>query len=163
MTGFDFAVVTIVGLSALISLLRGMVRESFGLASWVVAFLLARAYAMALAPHLPAALSNDAVRYSVAFAAVFVAALILLSLVTANLSRWVKQSGLGALDRALGVGFGVLRGAFISVLLVLFAGLTDLPREPDWQQALLSPPLEELALRVKPLLPADVAQRVRYD
>jgi len=38
MTLFDLAVITIVGLSVLLSVIRGLVREVLALAAWLVAF-----------------------------------------------------------------------------------------------------------------------------
>ena len=52
MTIFDYAVLVIVGLSVLLSMMRGFVREILALASWVIAFFVAKAYVLELAPLL---------------------------------------------------------------------------------------------------------------
>ena len=45
----DWVIITVVGLSMLISLLRGFVREAFSLAGWVLGFVVAMVFADRLA------------------------------------------------------------------------------------------------------------------
>ena len=45
----DWVIITVVGLSMLISLLRGFVREAFSLAGWVLGFVIAMVFADRLA------------------------------------------------------------------------------------------------------------------
>jgi membrane protein required for colicin V production len=49
------------------------------------------------------------------------------------------------------------------MVVVLLAGLTTLPRQPVWNNAMLSAPLEALAVFVKPWLPQYLSQRITYD
>jgi uncharacterized membrane protein required for colicin V production len=58
--------------------------------------------------------------------------------------------------------FGVARGVLIVVIAVLLAGLTTLPREEWWQNALLAPPLVIAALSLRPWLPQALARRLDY-
>jgi len=51
----------------------------------------------------------------------------------------------------------------ILVVLTLLAGMTPLPRERSWRNALFSPPLESLAILVRTYLPEALASRIRYD
>jgi membrane protein required for colicin V production len=46
---------------------------------------------------------------------------------------------------------------------VLLAGLTPLPRQPAWANAVLSPPLEALAQALKPWLPQIWSSNLSYD
>ena len=59
--------------------------------------------------------------------------------------------------------FGLARGLLIVMVLVLLAGLTALPRQPAWRDAMLSPPLEALAGALKPWLPQIVSSNISYD
>jgi membrane protein required for colicin V production len=74
----------------------------------------------------------------------------------------VKFVGLGWLDGFLGALFGLLRGAFLVLVLVLLAGMTDLPRTKFWREASFSAPLERIALQARDWLPAGMAQKVHY-
>jgi membrane protein required for colicin V production len=162
-TLFDYAVLGIIGLSVLVGIMRGAVREILALASWVVAFMVARFYALPLAAMLPASLGGEGPRLLVAFIGVFLAAWLVMGLVSVALSGFVKLIGLRSLDRSVGVLFGLGRGIVVIMLLVLVAGMTTLPREPFWRNAVLSPPFEAAAISLKQWLPYELAGRIRYD
>ena len=88
---------------------------------------------------------------------------VLFALATLALSKLVRKSGLTGTDRALGALFGLVRAVVILVCLTLLAGLTRLPREPAWRDAVSSPLLEALALAVRDRLPPALAARIGYD
>jgi membrane protein required for colicin V production len=94
---------------------------------------------------------------------VFFGVLLAMSLVAIGISRLVKSAGLGVEDRMFGMLFGLARGGLIVVVLVLLAGLTTLPRDPLWRNAMLSSPLETFAMYVKVWLPGDWSRRIKYD
>ena len=162
MTLFDLAVIAIVGLSVLLSVIRGLVREVLALAAWVVAFLAANVLAGTVAPWLPDSMEGEALRLLGGFVCVFVATLIAMSVLAILASKLVKSAGLGLEDRLLGSAFGLARGLLVVMILVLLAGLTSLPRQAVWRNAVLSDPLEGLAGSIKAWLPAELAQRITY-
>lgn len=162
MTWFDYAVTGIVGVSILLSIIHGLVREILSLASWVVAFLVAQTSAVDAAALLPAAISHPSLRLLTAFLAVFVAVLVAMSLLAMALSRLLRTAGLGFADRALGAVFGLVRGLAIVTVAVLLAGLTSLPQQPAWRLAMTSAPLVTLASMVKVWLPYDLAKHINY-
>ena len=163
MTLFDLAVIAIVGLSVLLSVIRGLVREVLALAAWVVAFFAANLLAGTVARQLPESLPSEEIRLLAGFLCVFLGVLIAMSLLAMLASKLVKSAGLGLEDRLLGGVFGLARGLLVVMIVVLLAGLTSLPRQAVWRNAVLSDPLVGLAGQVKPWLPADMAQRIRYD
>ena len=163
MTLFDLVVVTIVGLSVLLSLIRGLVREVLALAAWVVAFLAANLLAGEVAAWIADAIPNEQLRLLAGFVAVFVVVLIAASALAILASKLVKSAGLGLEDRLLGGVFGLARGMLVVMILVLLAGLTSLPRQPVWRNAVLSDPLVAFAGSIKAWLPADLSQRITYD
>lgn len=163
MTGFDYAVLAIVGVSVLLSIMRGFVREVLALISWVAAFIVARLYALELVPLLPEAIPNEELKMLAAFLIVFLTTLLLCSLLAIALSHIFKKVGLGWIDRGLGAVFGVLRGVLVVCILVLLAGFTGLPRDPMWRNAMFAAPLEAVVLAQLSWLPADIAKHVKYD
>lgn len=162
MTWFDYTVIGIIALSALLGWWRGLVYEVLSLLGWVVAAIVARLFAAQAAPYMPAALGAEAIRTVAAFAVLFIGTLIIGGIVAWLLSKLVKWVGLGWMDGLLGGLFGVLRGVLVVLALVLLAGLSGLPKEPSWSNAALSKPLVSIALMVKGWLPESVAQRVHY-
>jgi membrane protein required for colicin V production len=163
MTWFDYAVLAIIGISVLLSIMHGLVRELLALASWIVAFLAAQIYATAVAPLLPAAIPDQSLRLLAAFLIVFLVVLLLLTLLAIAVSGLLKKAGLGLVDRALGAVFGLVRGLAIVMVVVLLAGLTTLPRQPVWRHAMSSAPLEALAKVVKVWLPYDLSKHINYE
>jgi membrane protein required for colicin V production len=153
----------VVGLSVVLSLFRGAVREVMALGSWVGAFLISLHFAPSLATVLPASAGHHWVRLGVAFVGLMLVSLMLFALLTLALARVVRGMGLGPWDRAAGVLFGLVRALVILVGLVLVAGLTPLPREPAWRNALFSPALVGLAKSARAFLPSALAERIRFE
>ncbi|MES2366679.1 MAG: CvpA family protein [Pseudomonadota bacterium] len=162
MTGFDFVVIAIIVLSVLIGLMRGAVKEILSLAAWVLAFLAAKAFATTAAGIMPHFISNPALRYLAGFLLIFIVVMALAMLLSLLLSESLKALGLGPIDRILGVAFGFLRGVVIVTILVLIAGLTQLPKTDVWRQAAFSGAFETLAIMVKPWLPIDLVNHLHY-
>jgi len=161
-TVFDYVVLFILAASVIISTLRGLVKEILSLVSWVVSFVLANAYSAQLAPLLPSMIPGEAVRLMVAFVALFLGVRILMGLLMLALDTVIKASGLSLADRGLGGLFGFARGIVIVLAGVILCGMTEIPRQPFWKDALLSPLAESGARTVKPFLPAALAQHVNY-
>ena len=163
MTAFDYAVLIIIASSVLVSVVRGFTREALSLAGWLIAFLAANALSGVVSGWFAPLVKDPSLRVLAAFVAVFVVTLILASLTAMAVSRLLKKAGLGLEDRLLGGFFGFARGLLIVLVIVLAAGLTALPRQPAWSDAMLSPPLEALAGAFKPWLPKALSRYLSYD
>jgi membrane protein required for colicin V production len=162
MTLFDYFVLMVIGVSVLLSVMRGFAREILALAAWVAAFAAANLLSAPVAASLEGLIENDALRLLAAFLAVFFGTLLVMSLLAMAISHALKSAGLGAEDRLLGGFFGFARGMLIVMIFVLLGGLTNLPRQPAWSDAMLSPPLEALATSVKPWLPEVLSRHITY-
>ena len=162
MNWFDYAILGVIALSAGISLIRGFVREAFSLAVWVLALWVAWTFFRDLAPMLGRWIATPSVQLGLAFAGLLIATLIVGGLVNYLLIQLVQVTGLSGSDRLIGMVFGVARGAVLVCVLVLLAGLTPFPQDPWWQDSVLVPYFEELALWMKDLLPEDIAHRFKY-
>ena len=161
MTVIDIIVIVILGISIAFGVWRGLVREVLALVAWAGAFLLANLLAPDAAKLLPQGMATEEIRLLVSFVVVFIVALVGLSVLAMLASKVVKIVGLGAADRAVGGFFGLARGIFVVMILVLLAGLTTLPRQDTWRDAALRGPLEAFAGYVKGWLPADLAERIK--
>jgi membrane protein required for colicin V production len=161
-TALDYAVLGVVVLSTAWGALRGLVREVISLAGWVLAFIAANVFAEPLADALTGWIPNPDLRMIVAFVAIFVVTLTLVTLVAIALSKALKSSGLRGLDRTLGALFGLARGVFIAVLFALVAGLTSFPQHPMWRTSWSGPMLGRTVEELRPWLPPALAARLRY-
>jgi membrane protein required for colicin V production len=162
MTWFDYTVIAIVGISVVLSLIHGLVREIFSLVSWVAAFVVAQIYVTDVAQLLPPTLSNPSLRLLIGFIAVFITTLLIMTLVAIALSKLIRTAGLGFADRALGALFGLMRGMAIVMIGILVAGLTSLPHQPAWRHAMFSPQLVAVANMLKVWLPYDLEKHINY-
>jgi membrane protein required for colicin V production len=162
-TIFDYVVLAVIGLSVLVSIFRGAVREVMALASWIGSGFVAIQFSPSVSGVLPSAISNPTIRIAVAFVVLLLISLLLFALVSLAVSNLAKKAGLSSIDRIVGAFFGLLRGIVVLVLLVLVAGLTPLPRDPAWRNATFSPPLEALAIFARGFLPEPFAARIRYE
>lgn len=142
-TGFnaaDWIIVAVVVLSALMSLARGFVREALSLLVWFVAFVVAFFFSERLAPLLVELIELPSLRYLAAFAILFVATLIVGSVVNFLVVQLVRMTGLSAVDRLLGVMFGLCRGVLIALLVLMFLPkMIPVQQDPWWQQSRLIP------------------------
>jgi membrane protein required for colicin V production len=161
-TIFDYLLLFVLISSVIISTLRGLVKEILSLLGWIVAFIVANAYGAQLAPMLPAVIPGDAGRLMVAYIALFLGVRILMGLASMAIGALVSASGLSLADRGLGGLFGLARGIVIVLAVVILCGMTAIPKQAFWQDALLSPVAESGARTLKPFLPAALAQYVRY-
>ncbi len=162
MTLLDYAVLTIIGFSVLLSVIRGLVREVLALAAWPVAFVIAWLFGGELAALMPEEIPSEELRQIAGFAVLFFVVLLAMSLVAMAVSQLVKSAGLSVEDRLLGAVFGLVRGVAVVTILVLLAGATALPSQPFWREAALRPLLERVAIVVKSWLPLAVSQHIRY-
>ncbi len=163
MTWLDYAVIGVFVTSLAVGAWRGLVREVLSILGWIIAFLAANLLAGPLGPEMPQAIPSPELRVAAAYLAVFVASLIVTSLVGLLLSKIVKAVGLGGVDRLLGAAFGAARALLIVLVAALLAGLTSAPRQPFWRDSVSGPLLVQAAQGLKPLLPQTFAERLRYD
>ncbi len=152
LTGWDYLVLLILGISIILGLLRGMIRTLFALAGWVVAFV----GAPILTPPL-LGLTGLAMPPWVMLVAVFFALLVLTRLAGALLARLTSSIGLGGVDRGMGLVVGAARAMLIVAAIAVAGRLLDMHQQPSWQQALSRPLLDGIVQVVDPYLPSRLA------
>jgi membrane protein required for colicin V production len=131
---YDVIILVILGSSALIGFVRGALREVMTVLAFVgavAASLFALRVTGPIARHLIEPAWAGAVA---AVLVVFVAAYIVIRVLGAGLQNRVHQTtALGAIDRSIGVGFGLLRGLVaIGVFHLVFHAATPEDRVPQW-------------------------------
>ena len=154
----DAIILAIIGLSALISLFRGFVREALSLVSWLLAFWIAFKFCHPVAELLEKYIHSPTLRLMAAFAALFFIVLILCSIVNFLISKLVDKTGLSGTDRLLGVVFGLARGVLLVAALLLVARLTPMTQEIWWQQSLLINQFEPLEAWLQGFIPQSMTK-----
>jgi len=139
MVWIDYAILAVIGISTLISLIRGFVKEAVSLVIWISAFFVASTFYVNLASLLTN-ISDQLLRNAAAISILFITTLILGALVNYIIGQLVSKTGLSGTDRVLGLAFGALRGALvISALLFFMDAFTPAADTSWWQSSLLIP------------------------
>jgi len=135
----DWVIVGIIALSGLLSLKRGFLREAMSLITWIAAFILARLFSAVLSTQLTPFLPDPTASLMAAFAILFVLTLVSGSLIQLVITALVNASGVSATDRILGVGFGVVRGGIVVIVMVALLRMTPVAANDWWQSSSLIP------------------------
>ena len=145
-------------ISALVGLMRGFLKEILSLIAWGVALYAAWIFAEPVAKtYVVKFLPDSYIAYVAAFGGIFIGVLFLIGIVNLLISQVLKATGLGFLDRLLGLILGTVRGVLIGAL-VVFA-LKFMVGTPDklakWKESQLAPYFESMATWGYQQLPAD--------
>jgi membrane protein required for colicin V production len=134
-TALDVIVFLVIVLSGILAMLRGFTREVLSILSWVVA-LGAAVYAYLnadLRAQATGLIQPDWLAYAVLIGATFVLVLVVVSFVTARLTDFILDSRVGAIDRTLGLVFGIARGmVLVAVAYLFFSWLVTSEQQPSW-------------------------------
>ncbi len=159
----DIIVVAIIGLSALFGFIRGFLREILSIGAWIVAGLATYFGLPPLRPFAHQYISHELIADVATGVAIFLVVLVVASVISHVITRSVRESSLGALDRSLGLLFGIARGALIvSVALLIFDNFYAPENRPQWiKDARTLPAVEVGAAFVRQFVPASVAAQAQ--
>lgn len=153
----DFVILLIIILSAVISSVRGFVREALSLLSWGLAFWISMTFSGGLALMFEGTIADPILRLIVAFLLLFVASLIVTTIVNYFITQLVHRTGMTRADRSIGIVFGILRGILVVTALVMFSGLTPFPQSQTWDNSFFLYYFEGFAIWLRDVMPTDVA------
>lgn len=137
----DIVIATVIVLSALFGLMRGLVREVVSLVVWVGAAISSVVFAGFVADTILASFDlGRPLRVAMGFALVFIAVLIVGAMAQRILGKLVKSTGLDGTDRVMGLVFGGFRGAVV-VIVALMAARPFAQHSGWWMESQLRPEL----------------------
>ncbi|MEA2756346.1 MAG: rane protein required for colicin production [Aliidongia sp.] len=163
MNTLDIIVVAIVAISGLFAFVRGFTREALSIAAWLGAAAVAIYGAPFVQPYMHRFFAAgwlwlaDIATYLVPF----IVAVILFSIIVGLAAAQIRNIGLGALDRALGLLFGVARGVLLVCLAYLvMIHLLQPENTPNWvMEARSRPLLAAGAEQIQQMIPRSVIER----
>ncbi|MCB8820968.1 CvpA family protein [Microvirga rosea] len=128
----DLVVIGVVLISGLLAAVRGFTREVLAIVAWVAAAAVAWYLHPAILPLAQQYIHNHTVALVAAIGGIFVVTLIIVSIITVQISDLILDSRIGALDRTLGLFFGAARGFLICVIGWAFLGWLLQGKNPEW-------------------------------
>ncbi|RZK03084.1 MAG: CvpA family protein [Novosphingobium sp.] len=137
MTGFDIAVLLLVGVGAVTGFLRGFVQEMLALFAWIFALFAIHFLHTPLSHALTPMIGTESGATVLGFALLLLVPYAVVKLVANWLGAKSRNSVLGPIDRVLGFGFGGLKGLIIvvlgfSVLVLGYDTVWGVGGRPDW-------------------------------
>lgn len=163
MSPLDGFLLVVVGLSVLISLLRGAVYEIVTLLGWIGGVWFAAHFAPSLGARYLQAVDNAEMRLLAAYAMCFIVVVLCAGILASALRLLLRATGLGLFDRSMGALIGLAKGVALSLLLVALAAQTALAQSVMWKTAVLIPPAQSLLLVIQPWLPTALVARLPQD
>src|SRR4030095_5444996 len=127
MTALDIFVILLLGGAAMIGFVRGFTHEVLSLIAWVAGIAALKLFHAPLQDRLVGPVGTEAGARVVPFALLFLPAYIAVKLFARAVGGKARKSVLGPVDRLLGGGVGVLKGAIRRTPFFLLANLaTDM-------------------------------------
>lgn len=148
----DWSIVGLIIISGIISLWRGFIRESFSAMIWLLAILTAWLFLDDFAAVFEGWISSYTIR--ITFAGIMLIIMVLLTgaLINTLAGKLITFSGLSASDRLLGIFFGLLRGIIIVTILTGITNYLSVKDTRWWQNSVLMPKFEQLAVWSKEIV-----------
>ncbi|MFG1480089.1 CvpA family protein [Xanthobacter sp. V4C-4] len=132
-TLLDIIVISVMLISGILAMVRGLLREVFSILSWAVAAGVTLYFYKPALPFVKQYISQDMAATAATVGILFLGTLLIASIITARISDVVLDSRIGALDRTLGFMFGLARGLLVMVVAFLFFNwLVPAKSQPPW-------------------------------
>lgn len=154
----DYTILSIIGFSTLVSLVRGFIREALSLFIWIGAFWIAYRLGPSFAQNFLMSVEAEGMRLPLGYGIVFISVLVGGAILNFAMSRLVYGTGLSGTDRVLGLVFGLARGILLVSILILVAPITAISKSTWWQQSELIPQFEGIAVYLSAILPEKMSQ-----
>lgn len=161
-TVFDVAVIAVAVFGAALGMSAGFAHAVLFIFSWIASGWVALKFHHVIQPEVQNLVGSPELATFVSMLVVFVAALVVLVMLTNALSRSIKISPLRTPDRILGAGFGVLCTWVVvglGFLLFTYLGPRELP--PPVRNGATLPAIQQMANFVEPYLPVGVKTRLQ--
>jgi membrane protein required for colicin V production len=159
----DYIFISILVISILIGMGRGLIKEVISIVTWIAAFIVACTFSTRLAASFSGATGvvESTVSSSVGvnadsavsmlavgacFVALFIGTLIIGSIISYIVGRAAKIPGVSFFNRMLGGLFGAGRGLLFNLLIIFLVQLTAFAQEQAWSQSVIVKAYQPMAV-----------------
>ncbi|WP_374378161.1 CvpA family protein [Dongia sp.] len=159
MNFLDLIILGVIGLSTLLAFSRGFIKELLSILGWIGAVIATVAFFAPVRMMVRQYIPNELLADISAGIGIFVVTLVLCGMLNHWISAQVRGNGLGALDRSLGLVFGLVRGSVVicAAFILMVWALPNPAERPDIvNEARFLPVVERGAAFLLKLLPDDI-------
>jgi membrane protein required for colicin V production len=139
MIAVDYIILAIVIISAVMGLVRGLLREAIAVITWFLAIVLAWSFGPSLEPLLGGVLEGSPLSIWAARTIIFVGVLLLGGAISVIVTHYVRVSMFAGMDRFLGFVFGIIRGIVIVGAFTIAVQALRMDEEDSWKNSKLLP------------------------
>lgn len=158
MNGLDYILLTILLLSTVVGLLRGLIRSVTSIAVLVLGVAGATLLGPSVAPLFESSVDSAAARTVIGYFTVFAVVWIVLRVIAWIITKALESLKLSWANRLGGAGFGLLRGIVLSAMLIMLLTFAMEAGHPFLKQSTLRGPLDHVVGLLTAMLPDDVGR-----
>lgn len=157
MGGFDWIIAAIFLISMLVGVMRGFIKESLSIISWIAAIWLATSFCVEAGDFIAQYIDipNQKFRTWAGFGAIFISTLFLFAIISYGIVKLFLHGAIKGTDRVLGVGFGALRAAAIVVAIIIVARGLGMSNTDWWKDSHHLHRFEPVSNYVEAMLPEE--------
>ncbi len=163
MSTADIVILCLIALPTIVGVFYGFLNILFSLLSWAVSLGLSIKLVPYFSPLLENYVDTPILRIVLAFIALFILSLLIMSGISYFVVKLLGRTGLTAADRILGLFFGMGLGGLIVTVIIFMAGFTAFPQEPWWEESKLAAPFERISTWSSRFLPESITEYHSYE
>lgn len=163
MQNVDIGIIVLLTLPAIIGVIYGFLNIVFSIVAWALASVIAVKFGAYFAPMLAGLTETVLLQKILAFIAVFIVSLMILTGIAFLIMKLLGRTGLTGADRILGLFLGFGLGGFIVAVIIFLAGFTAMPKEQWWRESVMVEPFQLVAAWAHQFLPEDIAEHHSFE
>lgn len=163
MSTADIVILCLITLPTIVGVFYGFLNILFSLLSWAVSLGLSIKLIPYFSPLLESYVDTEILRIILAFIALFILSLLIMSGISFFIVKLLGKTGLTAADRILGLFFGMGLGGLIVGVIIFMGGFTAFPQEPWWEESKLVTPFERISIWSARFIPESITQYHSYE
>jgi membrane protein required for colicin V production len=159
----DYGILSLIGVSVIMGIFRGFVREALSLITWITALVVGVLYCETVAGWFSSRIPMVGLRLLIAFILLILTVLIIGGILSYLITRLIKFTGFGVTDRIVGIMFGLGRGLVVIAIAIMIVSPTPFAKDKLWKESTLIPRIEPLAIWLKNRIPEDIMKKIHLE